>query len=300
METIVLKLNDYSNSIKNELKVIREKIDKNLKITAIDSTGDQSYLSYLQGLKKSGEYLGINLEILNISENDEINFKKSLISVLKKLNDDKNNYGIIVGNPLPFGISLDILACNIDYKKDIDGITYLNSGKLFSGNPFMIPATAWAVDLTLKYIEKNYSYNLSGKNAIVIGRSNIVGKPVSLLLLKRNATVTIIHTKTIKPEKISQDKDIIIACCGVRGLINQNWVKEGAIVIDVGIHCYQDDNKIKICGDVDTQSLINKAYIVTPVPNGIGSLTNTLLFANCIKSYFISEEKLEYNFEFEK
>jgi len=300
LDTIILKLTEYSDVIKSELKDILTRIDKKLKITAINAGEDSSYLSYLNGLKKSASLVGIELDILNIYENDKDIFKKRLLETLEKINSDKDNYGTIVGLPLPHNIDSTILSLNLDYKKDIDGISYYNAGRLFYGNPFIVPATPWAVFQTLILIEKKYGYDFSGKNCIIIGRSNSVGKPLIPLLLKKNLTVTTIHTKTKEPEKISREKDLIIACCGVKRLINNDWVKEGAIVIDVGIHCYEEDNKIKICGDVDSETILNKAYLITPVPNGIGSLTNTLLLANCIKSYFLIEKNLEYKFSFEE
>lgn len=300
MDTIILKLNEYSDIIKNELKDIINKIDKKLKITAINANEDSSYQSYLNGLRKSASLLGIELEILNIYDKNKDILEKRVVNTIVDCNKDKCNYGTIVGLPLPHNINSNILSVNIEYKKDIDGITYYNAGRLFYGNPFIIPATPWAVYLTLSYMEKKYDYKFSGKNCIIIGRSNSVGKPLIPLLLKKNFTITTVHTKTESPERISQDKDVVIACCGVKKLIDKNWIKQGSIVIDVGIHCYEEGNKTKICGDVDTDSILGKAYIVTPVPNGIGSLTNTLLFANCIKSYFLIEKDIEYIFEFEK
>ncbi|HOV14172.1 MAG TPA: bifunctional 5,10-methylene-tetrahydrofolate dehydrogenase/5,10-methylene-tetrahydrofolate cyclohydrolase, partial [Spirochaetota bacterium] len=187
-------------------------------------------------------------------------------------------------------------------KKDLDGISYINQGMLFSGHPFLIPATAWACDITLQHIEKEYSYPLKGKNAVIIGRSLTVGKPAFHLLLQRDITPSIIHTKSVDKEMITKNADIIIATCGVPEIVTASWLKENSVVLDVGIHCIECNvNKtFKLCGDVNANSALHKAMIVTAVPGGIGVVTSSLLFANALKSYYKTVNDKTIDFEFQK
>jgi len=297
MENTYLKLDELSEIISSELKQKIIELKSTIKTACLIIGSDPASLSYLRGMQKKALKLGVDLEIIefesNITEND-------FLEKIKFYNNSTEFCGIIVQVPLPKGFDFFKLANTIDPKKDIDGISPLNQGLLVFGKPFMIPATAWAVDLSLKFIEKKYDYKLSGKNAVIIGRSLTVGKPSFNLLINRNITPTVTHTKTADVQNICASSDIIVACCGVPEYVNESFVKDGAVVIDVGIHSIQNpDSTYKLCGDVDSKSALKNAKIVTAVPGGIGSITSTLLFANALKGYYKINFNKDVIFDFE-
>ncbi|HOF01599.1 MAG TPA: bifunctional 5,10-methylenetetrahydrofolate dehydrogenase/5,10-methenyltetrahydrofolate cyclohydrolase [Spirochaetota bacterium] len=294
MSDKIIKLTELSNQISSELTDII--LENNIKayITSIMVGDDPSSLSYLSGIDKRSKKLGVALNIENFDADVS---EDTLVNLIDRLNKDNNCIGIIIQMPLPKQISTDKLLNAIDYRKDIDGLSYLNQGRLFSGNPFIIPATAWAVDIFLANFEKKYNFNLAGKTATIIGRSNTVGKPTFHLALKRNMTINVVHTKTVAAEKVSSQSDIVVAACGVPQLIDDKWIKKEALLIDVGIHCV--DGQCKLCGDVNVEKALEKAAYITAVPGGIGSLTNSLLFANSIKSFFMINRNKEFKFNFE-
>jgi len=290
----IIKLTELSNLISSELTDIIVNDTITGYITSIIVGDNPSALSYLSGIDKRSKKLGLALNIENF--NTDVS-EDTLVDLINRLNKDNNCIGIIIQMPLPKSLSLQNILNTIDYRKDIDGLCYINQGRLFSGNPFIIPATAWAVDIFLANFEKNYNYDLTGKTATIIGRSNTVSKPTFHLALKRNLTVNVVHTKTVEAEKISGQSDIVIAACGVPQLIDDKWIKNGALLVDVGIHC--PDGQCKLCGDVNVEKVLEKAAYVTAVPGGIGSLTNSLLFANSIKSFFMINRNKEIKFNFE-
>lgn len=297
MKSIYLKLNNLAELISDEIIKETKKIGS-IKVASIILGNDPASLSYLNGMKKKAAKLGFDFEIIQYDKKiKEDNF----LNEIMRINKNKKYSGIIVQVPIPKQINFHKLALTIDYKKDIDGINPLNQGLLFAGKPFMIPATAFAVSVTLDYVAKNYDIKLAGMNAAIIGRSLTVGRPVIHLLLNKNITPTIIHTKTIDTDKITSNKDIVIASCGVPELINAKWIKKNAVVIDVGIHSINADNEkgYKLCGDVDAESVLKKASILTAVPGGIGTVTSTLVFANTIKSWYKinKDKKLTFSFE---
>jgi len=291
MDTIFLKLNNLADAISKELKSIIKENKISLSITVIlFGYSDDSY-SYLSGMKKRANSLGIELSVIEFSDNIT---EDELIKKIESVNNIEDSYGLILQNPIPTHINIDRLKDIIDYKKDIDGVTSYNQGRLFNKKPFIIPATAWAVDMSLLFISQIFNIELSGINATIVGRSTTVGLPSLHLLLKRNITPTIVHTKTKNIKDITSKADIVVACCGVPKYIDDSFIKEDCIVIDVGIH-YLDN---KVVGDVNNDN-VSKASIVTAVPGGIGAITNLLIFANAIKSYFIINNGIEYKFQFE-
>jgi len=295
---IYKKLNDLTDSIISEVKYKTEKIDVPFKTTCIVADSDPSNISYVKGIQKKAFLAGINIEVINLSpeiKNDEF------LQVITNLNNDPSCFGIIIQNPIPVHLDKFRIFELIDYRKDLDGVTFFNQGRLFFGKPFIIPATAWAVDISLRYIAKMLNISLTGKNAVIAGRSVTVGKPALHLLLKNNLTCTVVHTATVDTPSISKNADIIVACCGVPELIDRNWVKNDAIVIDVGIH-YKDDGsgKGKLCGDVKSDDVIDTLSLLTAVPGGIGSVTSALLFANALKSFFKIRYNEEIVFDFER
>lgn len=211
--------------------------------------------------------------------------QEEVLELIQKLNNDPKIHGILVQLPLPKHMNKIAITQAIKPEKDVDGFTYTNAGRLAVGDmeKTFLPCTPAGIMLILsKYIAKD----LSHKNAIVIGRSNIVGKPIAQLLLQANATVTVAHSKTKNIEELCQKADIVIAAVGKSELIRGSWIKENAIVIDVGINRIEksEASQYQILGDVHFKEAVKKAGFITPVPGGIGPMTIAMLMANTLKS----------------
>jgi methylenetetrahydrofolate dehydrogenase (NADP+)/methenyltetrahydrofolate cyclohydrolase len=198
-------------------------------------------------------------------------------SVLLRLNADQDTQGIIVQMPLPEQLSQKMVAGTIAEEKDIDGISVQSAGKLFLGLPSFLPSTAAAV---MEMLERSKT-PLAGKRAVIIGRSNVVGKPLSMLLLQKNATVTICHSRTINLPEITRQADVLVAAVGRANMVTAEMVRPGATVIDVGINARPEGG---IVGDVDFASVQEVAGTLTPTPGGVGPLTNVMLLKQCVQA----------------
>ena len=212
----------------------------------------------------------------NISEGD-------LLGLIEKLNADENVNGILCQLPLPDHLNSDLVINSINPEKDVDGFHISNVGLLATGQKSMVPCTPLGCLMMLR----SELGDLSGKNAVIIGRSNIVGKPMAHLLIKDSCTVTIAHSRTKNIEELCQSADILVAAVGRPEMVKANWIKEGAAVIDVGINRVEVDPEMsskgyKIVGDVDFESAKNKAGSITPVPGGVGPMTIACLLANTL------------------
>jgi len=203
--------------------------------------------------------------------------ESELIDIINRLNKDPRINGILVQLPLPLHINKDLVLKSISPDKDVDGFHEINMGRLFIGQEGLIPCTPFGIIKLLEY----YNIPVEGKFAVVVGRSNIVGKPVAMMLLHRNATVAICHTRTKNLKEVCLMGDILIAAAGRQGMITGDMVKEGAVVIDVGIN--RMDNG-KLTGDVDFESASKKAGWITPVPGGVGPMTIAMLLYNTLKA----------------
>ena len=230
--------------------------------------------------KKLGIYSEVHHMKTNISEGE-------VISLINSLNSNKKIDGILVQLPLPTHIKTEKVIDSIDPNKDVDGLHPYNLGKLMRGQRTLAPCTPQGVIEILNH----YSVNLNGMSAVVIGRSTLVGKPLSILLLERNATVTITHSKTNNVEKIAKTADILISAIGRPKLITKNWIKPGAIVIDVGINKINENGTNKLVGDVDYDNVSSICQAITPVPGGVGPVTIAMLMANTLKAYKERETK---------
>ena len=206
-----------------------------------------------------------------VSENE-------LINVVDKLNNDKNVQGILVQLPLPEHVDSDKILDRIKPEKDVDGFHANNVGKLWSGLNSLVPCTPLGCSIILKKISKD----LSGKHSVIIGRSNIVGKPMAALLLGMNATVTVCHSRTKDLESVCKNADIVVAAVGIPEMVKSNWIKEGAIVIDVGINRVKRGEKKILVGDVDYNDCFEKCSHITPVPGGVGPMTIACLLLNTL------------------
>lgn len=261
---IMLELKNETESLKQRL------ITPSLAVIQVGE--EKASESYAKNIIKEGENIGIYVEYHKFKK--EISEGELLFNI-KNLNMRKDIHGILVEFPLPEGIDNKKVLETIQPEKDIDGFNPVNLGRLLEGTTFFAPATAQAVIAAIKSIA-----TIEGKHAVVVGRSNIVGKPTALLLLQENATVTICHSRTKNLSQITQMADILVVSVGKPKMIDRNYVKRGAIVIDVGINKIND----KIVGDVDFDSVVDVASYITPVPGGIGTLTTLMLFKNTIKA----------------
>lgn len=203
--------------------------------------------------------------------------EEELINLVKELNQDEKYHGIVVQLPLPKHINEQKIIDTIDVLKDVDGFGILNKGRLFSGLNTIESATPHGI---IRLLEE-YNIQIEGKNAVVVGRSNIVGKPMALLLLNRNATVTICHSRTKNLKEVTKLADILVVAIGKAKYITADMVKEGAVVIDVGTNRVND----VLCGDVDFENVSKIASYISPVPGGVGPLTIASLLENTIKAY---------------
>ncbi|MGG1291148.1 bifunctional methylenetetrahydrofolate dehydrogenase/methenyltetrahydrofolate cyclohydrolase FolD [Bacillus smithii] len=235
---------------------------------------DPASHTYVRNKEKGCKEVGIHSEIYKypaaISEAE-------LLDKIRELNEDKRIHGILVQLPLPGHISESKVIDTISPEKDVDGFHPVNVGKMVIGKEGFLPCTPYGI---MKLLERE-QIDLQGKRAVVIGRSNIVGKPAGLLLLQRNATVTYCHSKTEDLSYHTKQADIIIAAVGKAKFLKAEDVKEGAVIIDVGMN--RDENG-KLCGDVDFESVREKASFITPVPGGVGPMTITMLLYNTVQS----------------
>ncbi|HAA4215071.1 TPA: bifunctional methylenetetrahydrofolate dehydrogenase/methenyltetrahydrofolate cyclohydrolase FolD [Listeria monocytogenes] len=242
---------------------------------AVVLVGDnQASRTYVRNKQKRTEEAGMKSVLIELPENVT---EEKLLSVVEELNEDKTIHGILVQLPLPEHISEEKVIDTISYDKDVDGFHPVNVGNLFIGKDSFVPCTpAGIIELI-----KSTGTQIEGKRAVVIGRSNIVGKPVAQLLLNENATVTIAHSRTKDLPQVAKEADILVVATGLAKFVKKNYIKPGAIVIDVGMD--RDENN-KLCGDVDFDDVVEEAGFITPVPGGVGPMTITMLLANTLKA----------------
>ncbi len=262
---------ELEGALTEEIKFVKGK-GVNPALTIIQIGNNKASLAYARSIRKRAEKLGIYAEHYKMPEETS---ESELLTTIGRLNDRKEINGILLELPLPKRINPKTVLNAISPLKDIDGFHPINMGKLLEGNPTFVPATAQSVMEAIRHTTE-----IDGKTAVVIGRSNIVGKPVALLLLKENATVTICHSHTKNIQKVAQTADILVVSTGKAKMVDRSFVKRGAVVIDVGI------NKIngKIVGDVDFDDVKDVAGAITPVPGGIGVLTTLMLLRNTVKA----------------
>ena len=262
------------NEIKKEISEIKLKTTKIPSLTVL-LIGDYAPSKiYVKNKEKSAQEVGINSKIVKYPKN--VSEKEVLIKI-QELNEDDNTSGILVQLPLPDQINKEKIINAIHPSKDVDGFHPINVGNLSSGYKSIVPCTPLGCLLLIKKVEKN----LQGKHAVIIGRSNLNGKPMAQLLLKENCSVTIVHSKTKNLKNECLKADILVAAVGVPNLVKKDWVKNNTIVIDVGI------NKVgeKIVGDVNFDELKDKTKAITPVPGGVGPMTIACLLKNTLECF---------------
>lgn len=261
------------DELREEAKLLKEQgIEVSLAVIQVGN--DPASSIYVRNKKRACEYIGIRS--LSYELEEEIS-EEELLRLIDTLNVDDAVNGILVQLPLPSHISEQKVLNRISPKKDVDCFHPENVGKLCLGEDGFLPATPAGVIELLK----RYEIDINGKNCVVIGRSNIVGKPMSLLLLRENGTVTITHSRTNDLKEVTKKADILVVAIGKPLFVDETFVKEGAVVIDVGIH--RDENN-KICGDVDYERVAPKCSAITPVPGGVGPMTIAMLMKNCLRT----------------
>ncbi len=280
---VIIDGRKISAEIKDE---VRERVallrEKNIEVTlcVIQVGNDPASSVYVGNKKKACEYTGIKSIAYELPE---ATTQEELLALVKKLNGDATVNGILVQLPLPKHIDEDVVIQNISVEKDVDGFHPQSVGNLSIGKRGFISCTPAGVIEMLK----RYEISVEGKECVILGRSNIVGKPMSMLMLRENATVTICHSRTKNLKEVTKRADILIAAIGKPRFITKEYVKEGAAVIDVGMN--RDENN-KLCGDVDYEDVFPFVSAITPVPGGVGLMTVAMLMHNCVEAALMQNQ----------
>jgi len=268
-----------STEILNNLKIIIDEYSLKLKLTVILIGNNPASLSYVKMKAIDAKAIGINVEIIHKEkEVDEI----EIVNLIKQQNKNKNVHAILLQLPIPNHLNTTYLLNLIDPMKDVDGLTHINLGKLFSNHIGLQPCTPTGCI----HLLKRYSIDLSGKKAVVIGRSNLVGRPMASLLEKQDATVTLCHSKTKNLKDICLGADLIVSAVGSPNLITEDMVTSNTIILDVGINFIEG----KITGDVDFKNVNKIVKFISPVPGGVGPMTRAMLMKNIIYAYGLQND----------
>lgn len=264
---------EIKDELKKEVSALKEQ-GKSCALAVIQVGNDPASSVYVGNKKKACAYIGIESLAYELEENTD---EAELLALIDKLNNDDHVHGILCQLPLPKQIDEDKVIAAISPKKDVDGFHAENVGSLVIGRQGFVSCTPAGIIQLLK----RSKISIEGKHCVVVGRSNIVGKPMALLMLRENATVTICHSRTQNLKSICKEADILIVAVGKPQFITADYVKEGAVVVDVGIH--RDENN-KLCGDVKFDEVEPLASYITPVPGGVGPMTIAMLMNNCVEA----------------
>ena len=265
---------EIRNRLADEIQELKKKTGKTPGLATVLVGDDPASAVYVRNKNKICGELGFQSFEQKLSADTS---EEKLLQLVEELNSNKEVHGILVQLPLPDQIDSEKILQAIDPKKDVDGFHPVNVGKLVVGNALLTPCTPTGIIALLD----RYDIEISGKHAVIIGRSNIVGKPVSMLLLHRNATITICHSRTQNLEEVTRSADILVAAVGRANFVTDEMVSEGTVVIDVGINRVDG----KLTGDVDFEPVSKKASHITPVPGGVGPMTIALLMENTLKAF---------------
>ncbi len=271
---IIIDGKKISDQIKLEIK--KEIEEKNLKpgLAVVLVGEDTASRVYVRNKKLACEFVGIESHSFNL---DASTTESELLDLIEKLNTDNKINGILIQLPLPKHIDKEKILNAINPEKDVDGFHPLNIGRLYTGHPGLVPCTPAGIMALLRA----YDINIEGQHAVIVGRSNIVGKPISQMLLDAGATISICHSKTKDLGAIIRQADILVVAVGVAKLIKKSMIKKGAVIIDVGTNKDADG---KLCGDVDFADVEDYCSAITPVPGGVGPMTIAMLMKNCMGS----------------
>ncbi|SER53990.1 bifunctional methylenetetrahydrofolate dehydrogenase/methenyltetrahydrofolate cyclohydrolase FolD [Lachnobacterium bovis] len=263
---------EIKEALKLEVAQLKEK-GTDCVLAVIQVGEDPASKVYVRNKKRACEFIGIESISYELPEETT---QEELLQIIDKLNADSKVKGILCQLPLPKHINEDTVIKRISPQKDVDGFHPENVGALVIGQKGFVSCTPFGIIQLLK----KSNIEIDGKQCVIVGRSNIVGKPMALLMLRENATVTVCHSHTKNLKEITKTADILIVAIGKPKFINHEYVKDGAVVIDVGIH-RQENNKL--CGDVDFDSVLPKVSAITPVPGGVGPMTIAMLMHNCVE-----------------
>lgn len=270
---------DIKDELKEQVSLLKEQ-GKGVSLAVILVGEDPASCVYVRNKKRACEYIGIESLSYELPEDTS---EAELLSLIEELNGKDDVNGILVQLPLPKHMDEDKVIKAIDPRKDVDGFHPQSVGALSIGLPGFVSCTPAGIIQLLK----RSNVEMEGKNCVIVGRSNIVGKPMALLMLRENATVTVTHSRTKDLPAITREADILIVAMGKKQFITSEYVKEGAVVIDVGMH--RDENN-KLCGDVKYDDVAPKCSAITPVPGGVGPMTIAMLMYNCVASANMTEE----------
>ncbi len=270
---LLLEGKPVAESIYAQLRASLPNTKRKPKLAVVLVGSDPASQTYVRSKAKKCEELGMASDTLELKASTS---ETELLNLIAKLNADDTVTGILVQLPLPSQISRHQVSLTIDPFKDVDGLHPVNAGLLMQGQPNFIPCTPAGIMEMLNF----YKIEASGKKAVVIGRSEIVGKPMALLLQQANATVTVCHSKTPDIEKVCREAEILVVAMGKPKAVTQSWVSSGAVVVDVGIHRVEG----KLCGDVDFEAVQSRVSAISPVPGGVGPLTIAMLMQNVLIS----------------
>lgn len=264
-----------------ELKNEVLKLDRPLGLTVIQVGDDSASNIYVKQKSKMASNLGVNFNHIKLEEDVR---EEEILKIIDDLNRDNNVDGILVQMPLPEHLNSRVIQNAISPLKDVDGLTDINMGMLVHKKNCLIPCTPLGVMELLKY----YNIDVAGKNVAIVGRSDLVGRPMAEVMINSDATVTLCHSKTNNLKDITKNADILVVAVGKAKLITSDMVKDGVVVVDVGINRLEDGS---LCGDVDFDGISSKCSYITPVPGGVGQMTVLELGYNTYKAYLLRQEK---------
>lgn len=259
------------------LKKLVDEIERPLGLTVIQVGDDPASNVYIKQKRVMAEFLGFNFKHIKLAVNVTL---EEVLKIISELNNNEEVDGILVQMPVPEHLDSKVIQNAIAPFKDVDGLTDINMGKLVHKKECLVPCTALGIMELLNY----YNISVTSKNVVVVGRSDLVGRPVAELLINASATVTLCHSKTENLADITRNADILIVAVGKSQLIKEDMIKDGAIVVDVGINKQEDG---KLCGDVDFENVKDKCSYITPVPGGVGQMTVLELGFNTYKAYLL-------------
>lgn len=272
-----MELLDGKKVKKEKLEQLKEellKLQEQVGLAVIQIGEDPASCVYVRQKEKMAESLGYYFEHIKLDENVEEN---DVLNLIDRLNENDKIDGILVQMPIPKHLDSKKIQNRVDYLKDVDGLTDINAGRLMHNQESIVPCTPMGIMTLLEY----YGIDISGKNVTIVGRSDLVGKPLAQLMINNNATVTLCHSKTNNLSMHTKNADILVAAVGRPNMIKKEDVKEGAVIIDVGINRLPDGT---LCGDVDFEDVKDKASYITPVPGGVGQMTVYELGNNTYKA----------------
>ncbi len=281
VDNMILDGKEVKLKVLKELKEKLIKLDRNLGLVVIQVGDDPASNVYVRQKNKMAENLGYNFNHIKLDSNIT---EEELLSIINELNSDDLVDGILVQMPIPRTLNAKKIQNAIMPDKDVDGLTDINMGKLVHNRDALVPCTPMGIIDLLDY----YNIQIEGKNVVVLGRSDLVGKPMATLMTNRNATVTLCHSKTNNLEFYTKNANILVVAVGIPKYIKENMVKDGAVIIDVGINRMEDNS---LCGDVDFDSVKDKVSYITPVPGGVGQMTVAELAVNTYKAHTLRKSK---------